>query len=197
MAHELFHKPVPLVKLVTDFGSASDSLCEDSNDDPTHDQLHAELLRDPGDMTVEERVGAKKRADVEEHAPDMKLATQFATANGLSESLMKELGKKLGLVITESKRASCKYRDRISFGLPAAVQKLLAKECNAPPDRKLLRKLFRFSGTKEGQFFASRRAMTMFCSCMQKKNVCRRVARVLVLMKCHDVCNDVVMSAHN
>ena len=191
--HQKCHKPVPSVKLVTDFASGSDSLCEDSNDDPSHHQIHAELLRDPEDMTVEERVGAKKRADVEEHAPDMKLATQLATANGLSLSLIKELGKKLGLAITESKRPSCKYRDRISFGLPAAVQKLVAKECNATPDRKL----FRFTGTKQGQFFASRCAMTMFCSGMKKKNVCRHVACVLVLIKCRDVCTNVVMSAHN
>ena len=74
----------PLIKVVTDVAKASDSLCEDSNDDPTH---YAELLRDPGDMTVEERVGVKKRADVEERAPDIKLAIQFANANGLSLSL--------------------------------------------------------------------------------------------------------------
>lgn len=160
--HQKCHKPVPLIKLVTDVASTSDSPCEDSNDDPTHDEMFSELVRDPGDMAVEERVGAKKSADVEEHAPDMKLAKKFATANGLPLSLMKELGKRLGLAITESKRASCKYRDRISFGLPAAVHKILVKECNATPDRKL----FRFTGTRQGQFFASRRAMTMFCSCM-------------------------------
>ena len=132
--------------------------------DRVHQKCHkpVPLVRDPGDMVVEERVGAKKRADVEEHAPDMKLAKKFATANGLPLSLMKELGKRLGLAITESKRASCKYRDRISFGLPAAVHKILVKECNATPDRKL----FRFTGTRQGQFFASRRVMSMFCSCM-------------------------------
>ena len=142
--HQKCHKPVPLVKLVTDVASTSDSPCEDSSDDPTHDEMFSELVRDPGDV------------------PDMKLAKKFATAKGLPLSLMKELGKRLGLAITESKRASCKYRDRISFGLPAAVHKILVKECNATPDRKL----FRFTGTRQGQFFASRRVMSMFCSCM-------------------------------
>ena len=151
-------QPVPTAKIFTDLSSASDSLC----DEDAADHLHEALLRDPGEMSLEERVGVehKKRGDVEGKGPDMEQARQFATANGMSLVRLKQLGKNLGLSITQSKRASSSYRDRISYGFSKAVQKLVTQKTNSTPSRGL----FKFTGTKEGLFFASTCAMTYLVS---------------------------------
>ena len=93
-------QPVPTAKIFTDLSSASDSLC----DEDAADQLHEDLLRDPGEMSLEEGGGVenKKRGDVEGKGPDMEQARQFATANGMSLVHLKQLGKNLGLSITKS-----------------------------------------------------------------------------------------------
>ena len=74
-------QPIPVAKIFTDLSSASDSLC----DEDAADHLHEALLRDPGEMSLEERVGVehKQRGDVEGKGPDMEQARQFATANGM------------------------------------------------------------------------------------------------------------------
>ena len=106
-------KPVPSLSHSTGYPRASDSH-SDEDRDRYNVRVYDDWLRHPSEMSVEERVEVKKH-DVEEHKTVRDVVT-FATATGISLNNLKQLAKGLRLAVTQTKRQSASFEDRVAFG---------------------------------------------------------------------------------
>ena len=133
--------------------SANNSAVPPGSSDSNSEGYHAtwaEWQNPNENMNLSERVGDSSHKEDVPAAMQTVLtdATEFASKTGVSADALKLLAKRLGLSITQTKRANKTFDDRLGFGLPKSYRKLFTTE--TPP-----RTLFKFGGQPDGLFFAS------------------------------------------